>query len=330
MSTRVLDSTNRKAEVTIVDTSPREGSVVFAKVGTSEKIALANRLIQSGLRKLECAAFTHPRLTPAYADAESVVGSVERVSGVDIIGIAPNETACRRALSTNVDEIGLLVAASESFNQSLLGASIKQTIYKTFPAVIPLCREKGLSVRVYLLTAFWCHYEGRIPLRDVTGLASILSHLGVHEISLVDTPGMANPRQVQETVRALLELGLDVRFAAHFHNTRGFGLANCLAAYDAGVRIFDAAIGGLSGSPFGAPKMGLGSWNVPTEDLVCLFHESGVDTGISPDAIIEAAEFAQRLIGQELAGHAARARKAFKKANLTEVPEGLSVAGIAC
>ncbi|KKL46142.1 hypothetical protein LCGC14_2348530, partial [marine sediment metagenome] len=274
------------ADVTIVDSSPRDGPVALPKIRTSEKIALVNSLLQNGLTKIDCVAFTHPRIRPEYADAEKVIQALGKGPEVTIIGIAPNEIACRRAVNTNVDEIGTLVAASESFNRSVLGISIRETLYKAFPAIFQACTEKGKSIRVYILAAFHCQHEGRVPIKNLVELASKLAFMGVSEISLVDTPGTANPKQVKETVAALLDLNLSANLAVHFHNTRGLGLVNCLAAYEAGIRIFDTAIGGLSGTPFGAPKMEIGSWNVPTEDLIFLFNEIGVNTGIDLDAIV--------------------------------------------
>jgi hydroxymethylglutaryl-CoA lyase len=129
---------------------------------------------------------------------------------------------------------------------------------------------------------------------------------------------MANPKQIKETINALQDLDLDTNLAVHFHNTTGLGLVNCLAAYEAGIRIFDTAIGGLSGPPFGAPKMEVGSWNIPTEDLVYLFQEIGVNTGISLDAIVNAVKFAQKLARRELSGHVLNARTAFEVSNFPE------------
>jgi hydroxymethylglutaryl-CoA lyase len=306
------------ADVTIVDTSPRDGPVALPKIATPEKIALANSLMQSGIAKIDCVAFTHPRLRPEYADAEKVISKLDNRTGVSIIGLAPNEIACRRALNTNVDEIGVLVAGSESFNRSVLGISIRKTLYKTFPAIIQVCQERGKTVRAYLLTAFSCQYEGRVPTTDIVDLSSKLAHLGVNEISLVDTPGMANPKQVKESIGALQDLNLKANLAVHFHNTRGLGIANCLAAYEAGVRIFDTAIGGLSGTPFGAPQMRVGCWNVPTEDLVFLFNEIGVNTGINLDALLDSVNVARELAGQELAGHVLKARTVFEVSNFPE------------
>ena len=305
-------------DVTIVDTSPRDGPVAIPEIRTAEKIALAKRLVQSGLTKIDCVAFTHPRIRPEFADAEEVIDALDKKPEVTIIGLAPNEIACRRALNTKVDEIGTLVAASESFNRAVMGISIKETLFKTLPAIFQACFEKGKTIRVYLLAAFCCQYEGRVPIKDLVELVTKLAFMGVNEISLVDSPGMVNPKQVKETIAALIDLDLDANLAVHFHNTRGLGLVNCLAAYEAGIRIFDAAIGGLSGPPFGAPKMEVGSWNIPTEDLVYLFQEIGVNTGIRLDAIVNAVKFAQKLARRELSGHVLNAREAFEVSNFPE------------
>jgi hydroxymethylglutaryl-CoA lyase len=307
-----------KADVTIVDTSPRDGPVAIPEIRTPEKVALAKSLLQSGLSKIDCVAFTHPRIRPEYADAEEVINALDKKPEVTVIGLAPNEIACRRALNTDVDEIGTLVAASESFNRSVLGISIKETLFKILPAIFEACQEKGKTIRVYLLAAFCCQYEGRISIKDIVELTSKLAFMGVNEISLVDTPGMANPKQVKETIAALANLDLDANLAVHFHNTRGLGLVNCLTAYEEGIRIFDTAIGGLSGPPFGAPKMEVGSWNIPTEDLVYLFQEIGVNTGINLDAIVNAVKLAQKLARRELSGHVLNARTAFEVSNFPE------------
>ena len=305
-------------DVTIVDTSPRDGQVALPSIDTKGKIALANSLIQSGLTKIDCVGFTHPRIRPEFADAEKVISAVAKKPGIVTLGIAPNEVACRRALATDIDEIGTLISSSESFTRSVLGISIREPLYKTFPAIFQACREKNKGIRVYILSAFSCQYEGRIPLNDIVDLACKLSFMGADEISLVDTPGQANPAQVKNTIQALLGQNLKSRIAVHFHNTRGLGLVNCLAAYEAGVRIFDTAIGGLSGTPFGAPAMQAGSWNVPTEDLVYLFHEMGVNTAINHDALLDSVKLAQKLVGRELFGHALNASTAFKSSNFPE------------
>ena len=224
-------------EITIVDTSPRVGPTGLPYIRTKDKIALANSLMKSGVSKLDCVGFTHPRIRPEYTDAEKVVNGIKKRKGVSIIGLAPNEIACRRALNTDVDEIGVLIAGSESFNRALLGIPIKKSLFKTIPAIIQASKERGKRVRAFLTAAFWCQFEGRIEAACIAEMASKLSFLGVQEISLVDTPGLANPNQVKETVDLLLNLGLEAEFAVHFHNTRGMALANCYAAYEAGIRM---------------------------------------------------------------------------------------------
>jgi hydroxymethylglutaryl-CoA lyase len=306
-----------QAEVTIVDTSPRDGPVGLPKMRTHEKVALANSLMDSGVTKIDCVGFTHPRIRPEFADAEKVVSAIDKRPGVTILGLAPNEIACRRALSTSVDEIGVLVSVSETFNRSVLGVSVRRTLFKTIPAIIQACREEGKTTRAFLLSAFWCQFEGQMEINSIVELVSKLSYLGVNEISLVDTPGRANPWQVKKTIGALLDLGLETKFAVHFHDTRGMGLANCLSAYEAGIRIFDTAIGGLSGTPYGAPTMEVGSWNVPTEDLVYMLNQLGVNTGIDVDVIAESVQLAQKIAGRKLPGHLLKARKAFVPSNLT-------------
>ncbi len=306
------------ADVTIVDCAPRDGLGSLPNISTHEKVELANRLIQSGVGKVDCVAFIHPRLKPQCADAEEVISALERRPDVAIIGLAPNEIACRRALNADVDEIAVPIAGSETFNRSVLGIGIRKMLFKTLPAIFHACLENGKPTRVYLLSAYHCQYEGPVPITALTELVSKLAFMGANEISLVDTPGRANPRQVKETIAALHDLDLDVNLAAHFHNTHGLGLANCLAAYEAGVRTFDTAIGGLSGTPFGAPEMEIGSWNVPTEDLVHLFNEIGVSTGFNLDAIAETVRFAQDLAGQELPGRLFKARSAFKFSNFPD------------
>jgi len=307
------------SDVVIVDSGPRDGLGALSKViGTSDKVALTNALVQSGLTKVDCVAFTHPRLRPEYADAERVINELEKRPGVTFIGLAPNEIACRRALTTDIDEIGTLVAASETFNRSVLGTSIRETLYKTFPPIFQACLEEGKAVRVYVLTAFGCQYEGKMPIRNIVDLASKLAFMGAKEISLVDTTGMANPKQVKETIGALRELDLEARLAVHFHDSRGLGLVNCLTAYETGIRIFDTAIGGLSGTPFGAPKMDIGSWNVPTEDLVYLFKETGIKTGIDIDALIDCARLAEKIAHRDLPGHMLKAKTVLESSSVPE------------
>ena len=185
-------------DVTIVDSAPRDGLGALCKlhkgISTSDKVTLINLLVQSGLTKIDSVAFIHPRLRPEYSDAENTMKAVGKIPGVTFIGIAPNEIACRRALSTNVNEIAALVAATDSFNRAVLGNSIKETLNKTFPSIFQAGLESGKSIRVYILSAFSCFYEGNVPLANIVDLTRTLAFMGAKEISFVDSNGSANPK----------------------------------------------------------------------------------------------------------------------------------------
>ncbi len=146
----------KAAEITIVDTGPRDGPVGVPKIRTREKVALANSLIESGVTKLDCVGFIHPRIRPEYADAEKVVKAIDKRPGVTILGMAPNEIACRRALNTSVDEVGVLVSASETFNRSVLGISVRKTLFKTIPAIIQACKDEGRTTRAFFRKVLLC------------------------------------------------------------------------------------------------------------------------------------------------------------------------------
>jgi hydroxymethylglutaryl-CoA lyase len=308
-----------KPKVTIVECGPRDGlAAIPGPISVSDKVLLINSLVKAGLRKIDCVAFTHPRLLPENADAEEVMRQIEKKAGVTYIGLTPSEIGCRRAIGTHIDEVLVLVAASEAFNKAALGWSIREVLNKTLPTIAETAAQNGKSIRGYVLAAFGCPYSGKVPFERISEIVSRLTFIGVKEISLVDSAGSAIPKQVTEIVTRLAPLHPDVDLAVHFHDTRGTALANCLAAYEAGVRIFDTAVGGLSGAPFGAPKLEIGFWNVPTEDLVHLFEQMGVHTGVRLDRLLKAVELAEKLAGRALPGHILRAGQSSEPAKLPE------------
>jgi len=309
------------AEVTIVDCAPRDGlSAIQKVVPTPDKIRFIDSLVKAGLTKIDCVAFTHPRLIPENADAEKVVEGLKKRPGVTYIGLVPSEVGCRRAILTQIDEILTLVAASEAFNRAALGLSRRKLLNKTLPAIFDIARDAGKTIRVYILTSFGCPYGGYVSPDEVLNIASRLAFMGANEITLLDSTGMANPRQVKETIKLVLGSNLDADFAVHMHDTRGTGLVNCIAAYEAGIRIFDTAVAGLSGTPFGAPEKDIGFWNIPTEDLVHLFHQMGVRTGVDMAYLLEAVKLAEKIAGRPLPGHILRAGM---NTELAEIPEPL-------
>ena len=311
------------AEVTIVDCGPRDGlPVVSRQVSAADKIRLINGLAKSGITKIDCVAFTHPRLIPENSDAEDVMEKLEKTPDVTYIGLVPSEIGCRRAVLTDIDEIVTLVAVSEEFNRVALGLGIKETLNKVLPTIFEAASKGEKSIRTYVLAAFGCPYSGKVMTDEVIEMVSRLCFMGAKEISLLDSTGMADPKQVKEILGELLGLNLNVNLAVHFHDTRGTGLVNCMAAYEAGVRIFDTAIGGLSGTPFGAPDLDMGYWNIPTEDMVHLFEQMGVNTGVDLELLLESVKLAEDLAGRSLPGHIL---KAGPKSELAKIPKPLKL-----
>jgi hydroxymethylglutaryl-CoA lyase len=297
-----------KAEVTFVDSSPRDGLNTFDNISTSNKIIFINSLVKAGVKKIECVAFSHPRLRPEHSDAEQVMVEIKKKPGVTYVGLVPNEIGCRRAIITGVDEVLTLVGASDTYNRVVLGRNSKQTLHKTLPAIFETATNSGKTIRSLILTAFGCPYTGRVSFEDVVQIVLKLSFMGAKEVSLVDTTGMANPKSVRELVRIILDLKLSTNLAVHFHNTKGTAMANCIAAYESGVRIFDTSLGGLTGTPFGAPNQDIGYWHLPTEDLVHVFEEMGIKTTIDLERLLDAVKIAERIVGRSLPGHILRAK----------------------
>ena len=296
-------------------------------VSVSDKVLFINGLAEAGLKKIDCVAFTHPRILPENADAEKVIQQIDKRPGVTYIGLAPSEIACRRAMLTDIDEVLVLVAASEAFNQAALGLSVREVFNKTLPTISETVTGRGKKIRGYILAAFGCPYSGRVPFERTGDVASRLAFLGAKEISLVDSTGMASPRQVTKTIKGLMDLNIGVNLGVHFHDTRGTALANCVAAYEAGVRIFDTAIGGLSGTPFGAPWLEVGFWNVPTEKLADLFKQMGIRTGVKLEPLLKMVELAERMAGRQLPGHMLRAGPSSKLPRLSG-PSELEIVGL--
>jgi hydroxymethylglutaryl-CoA lyase len=307
--------------VTIVEVSPRDGlPALCGGTSTADKIMYINSLAQAGLKKIDCVSFTHPRLIPENADAEQVVEGINKKPGVTYIGLVPNEIGCRRALVSRIDEVLTLVAVTDIFTKLNAGKSLKEHVHKTLPAIFAATAKSGKTVRSYILTAFGCPYTGKVSCEDVIQLVLKMTFMGAAEIVLVDSTGMANPKQVKELIRAISGLKLSVNLAVHFHNTRGTAIANCIAAYEAGVRTFDTSLAGMSGTPYGAMELAFGYWNIPTEDLVHLFEEMGVKTGIDMDRLLDCIRMAERLADKPLPGHILRASVSSR---LAEVPDRL-------
>ncbi len=290
-------------QVTIIEVGPRDGlQNISLFLPTSDKIRLVNALAHAGLRQIEATSFVHPKAIPQLQDAEALMSGIERVPGVRYCALVPNERGAQRALASGVDEITLVVSASESHNRNNVRRSVEESL-KGFLPIAALAKDAGVPVRGGIATSFGCPFEGRVSTERVVAIAKRLQDLGVTEVVLADTTGMANPVQVVATLEHVRAALHDLELSVHFHNTRGAGLANALAALQAGVTVFEASLGGLGGCPFAPGATG----NVCTEDLVHMFEQMGIQTGVNIDELVVVANMAQELLGQELPGQVMKA-----------------------
>jgi hydroxymethylglutaryl-CoA lyase len=291
--------------VRIREVGPRDGFQNEPEtIPTAEKVRLIDLLSASGLRRLEVTSFVRSDVIPQLADAEQVLASVQRREGVAFSVLIPNERGLERALAQRerFDEINVFVSASETHNRRNVNRSVEESL-AGLERTLASAGEAGLRCEGVISTSFGCPYEGEVPAARVFAIAERLVASGCVEVGFGDTTGMANPRQVGEFFAAARERLAAVELTAHFHNTRGQGLANVLAALEQGVDSFESSFGELGGCPVPAGATG----NVATEDVVSMLHEMGVETGIDLPRLIEAARAAQEALGRPLGAHVLRA-----------------------
>jgi len=266
-----------------------------AFIATEDKLALVEFLVEAGLKRIELTSFVSPRWIPQLADHTELCQDAPRRDDVRYSALVPNMKGLENALKAGLQEIAIFLSASESHSQKNINKSIDDAV-DVLGAVTAHAKSRGLTVRGYISTVFGCPYEGSVDPGRPHELVLRLLDMGVDEISLGDTIGVAHPGQVRSFVKRIeREVGLD-RIALHMHDTRGTALANCLAGLDLGVRTFDAAFGGLGGCPYAPGASG----NLATEDLVYMLEGMGFHTGIDLDALITASEAAQRFVGKSL------------------------------
>lgn len=286
----------------IHDVAVRDGFQIEPRfIPTADKIALIDSLSSSGLAKIEVTSFTSPKAIPALADAETVMRSITRRPGVEYAALVPNLRGAERALSCAVDELNVVMSASESHNRANLRMGCEDSLAQ-FAPIAALAHGKA-AVNVSLSTAFGCPFEGTVSDARVLTLVEHIANLGILRVTLCDTTGMANPAQVERLCSLVLRELPDITLTAHFHDTRGMGLANALAALDAGVVRFDASLGGLGGCPFAPGASG----NVCTEDLVHMLDAMGYDTGVDLSALVGAALTLPGLVGHAVPGQVMKA-----------------------
>lgn len=287
----------------VQEVAPRDGLQIEPSwVETADKIALIDQLSGLGFSRIEAGSFVSPKAVPMLRDGEAVFQSIARRPGVTYVALVPNLKGAQRALAAGADELNLVLSASQTHNQANMRMSCEQSL-ASFAEVVQLAKGQAVSLNGTVATTFGCPFEGRIDEGWVFELVQRYLALGMTGITLADTTGMANPRQVARIVRQVLELIPASALTLHFHNTRGLGLSNVLAAYEAGARRFDAALGGLGGCPFAPGASG----NICTEDLVNLCMEIGVETGIDLEQLIALSRTLPALLGHDTPGQVAKA-----------------------
>jgi hydroxymethylglutaryl-CoA lyase len=289
-------------DVLIREVGPRDGFQNEPEViPTDAKVELVDGLARTGLRRLEVTSFVRADVIPQLADAAEVLERMDVPDDVAVTVLIPNEKGLDKALEhrDRFSEVNCFLSASETHNRKNVNRSIAESL-EGLERVLPRARDAGLRCEGVISVAFGCPYEGHVPRERVWDISRRLVAAGAEEIAFGDTTGMANPAQVREFFgEARRELGDEVELTAHFHNTRGQGLANVLAALDAGCRSFESSFGELGGCP--VPKGATG--NIATEDLVSMLHEMGLQTGVDLPALVAMARRAQEVLGRPLGSH---------------------------
>jgi hydroxymethylglutaryl-CoA lyase len=288
--------------VSIREVGPRDGLQNEPEiVATADKVAWIDRLARTGVPRIEVTSFVRADVIPQLADAREVLTAVDVPPGVARSVLVPNSRGMDHALELRdrFDEVGVFLSASETHNMRNVNRTIASSL-DSLGRVIARAHHAGLRVEAVIATSFGCPYEGMVPLARVIDIAERLADAGADEIAFGDTTGMANPLAVEELFEvARLTLGTKVQLTAHFHNTRGQGLANVLAALQAGCASFESSVGELGGCPVPPGATG----NIATEDLVSMLHEMDIETGVNLDALLIAAGEARRLLGRPLTSH---------------------------
>jgi hydroxymethylglutaryl-CoA lyase len=285
-------------EVKVREVGPRDGFQNEPEViATDDKVRLVEMLARTGLRRLEVTSFVRPDVIPQLADGAEVLRRADIPDEVSVTVLIPNERGLDNALALreHFDEVNLFLSASETHNRKNVNRSIEESL-SGLERVVSRARAEALRCEGVISVAFGCPYEGDVPPERVFAIARRLVDAGCEEIAFGDTTGMANPRQVREF---FADADLGVELTAHFHNTRGQGLANVVAALEAGVRSFESSFGELGGCP--VPKGATG--NIASEDLVSMLHEMAYETGIDLERLIACAREVQRVLGRPLGSH---------------------------
>jgi hydroxymethylglutaryl-CoA lyase len=289
-------------KISLREVGPRDGLQNEDPITTDAKVALVDALSRTGVSRIEAVSFVRPSAVPQMADADDVWSRISKSPQIRYSALVPNLRGAVRALDAGVTELEAFVSASETHNLKNVSRTTSESLDE-IAAIIDLAHVRGATVQVIVSTAWGCPYEGDVPAGRVAGVASRAIRDGADSASFGDTTGMATPTRVRALVGAFRGANPDTPLNLHFHNTRGAGLANVLAALELGVADFDASVGGLGGCPYAPGATG----NIATEDLVHMAEDMGIDTGIELGALIEAAAEAERAVGHTLPSQVLRA-----------------------
>ena len=283
-------------DVTLYEVGPRDGLQNESRmVPTDDKVRLVDALSQTGLRAIEITSFVNPKWIPQLADGAEVSRRITRKPGLIYSALVPNKQGLDAAIAAGMKEIAVFMSASETHNKKNINKTIAQTLV-AFQETVPPAIAAGLRVRAYVSTVYGCPYEGAVDPARALELCRALRALGCYQVSLGDTIGVANPRQVRDVLsRVLAEIPIP-EVAVHFHDTRGTALANILVSVEMGITTVDAALGGLGGCPYAPGASG----NVATEDVVYMLEGMGVRTGVDLDKLVDCARLASTVVGHEV------------------------------
>jgi hydroxymethylglutaryl-CoA lyase len=292
------------ATIEIVEVGPRDGLQSESQVlATTTKVEFIRRLVAAGLPRIEVASFVNPKRVPQMADAEAVLTALNGAKpAARYIGLVLNRKGFDRALAAGCSEVGMAIAATESFSQRNQGCSVEEGI-ATWLEIAAAARAAGVRAQITISTAFGCPFEGEVPVSRVCEIAARLAAGEPDEIAVADTIGVAVPTQVTSLIASLRRELSATPLRAHFHNTRNTGLANAYAAVEAGVRALDASCGGIGGCPFAPAATG----NIPSEDLIYMLHRMGIETGVDLPTLLETSRWLQQQLDHPVPGMVVKA-----------------------
>ncbi len=288
---RTMDLQNKPKSVFIFEVGPRDGLQNEPEfIPTEKKIELVNMSSAAGCKKIEVTSFVHPKWVPQMRDARDVFARMKKKEGVVYSALIPNMKGLELAIESGLEEVVTMMSASESHNKMNLNMSVPRSL-REIEAINKIAVENGMKVRSYIGTAFGCPIEGDIPVEKVVDVAAALEESGSYEISLGDTTGMANPLTAYSVPKLVSDRLRRAGVAVHYHRCGGIEFANILASMQAGITVFDGAVGGLGGCPYAPGATG----NCATEVLVEMFERMGIETGIDLERIQECGEYAKKL-----------------------------------